>query len=158
MQYARGWLISLAVQATFRLSLPGCILGFTHPHQIVIREARAVGNSARQFAECDRVPPMDMLRQVKTECFKIFDVEFHGLTMAIGGKHDIFRLDVAVHDTVFVRRHQGLRALHRDPEKLLQARRLLEALAQVLSFDKLHDQKISPCFSIRHKSPRHGHR
>ena len=46
-----------------------------------------------------------------------------------------------MHDTVFVRRHQGLRALHRDPEKLLQARRLLEALAQVLSFDKLHDQK-----------------
>jgi hypothetical protein len=48
---------------------------------------------------------------------------------------------VAVHDAVLVRRHQGLRALHRDPEKLLQARGLLETLAQVLSFDKLHDQK-----------------
>ena len=40
-----------------------------------------------------------------------------------------------------VRRHQGLRALHRNPEKLFQAHRFLDALTQVLPFNKLHDQK-----------------
>ena len=64
------------------------------------------------------------------------------LYLSIRSKHDIFRLDVAVHDTVFVCRHQGLRALHRDPQKLLQVhRRLLYALAQVLPINKLHHQK-----------------
>ena len=67
--------------------------------------------------------------------------EVQNLYLALRSQHDIFRLDVAVHDTVSVRRHQGLRALHRNPEKLFQAHRLLDALTQVLSFNKLHDQK-----------------
>jgi len=55
------------------------------------------------------------------------------------GEHDVLRLDVAVHDTFFVRRLQPFSALRGNVEELLRADWLRQALAQGGAFDVLHD-------------------
>ena len=67
--------------------------------------------------------------------------EVQYLDLAGGGQHDVFRLDVTVHNAVTVRRDQRLRALHCDLEEFIQRKRLAQTLAQVLAFDVLQNQK-----------------
>src|SRR5579864_3534116 len=72
------------------------------------------------------------------------EAEVEHFDLAGGGKHDVFRLDIAVNDAVFVSGDEGLGALHGNFEELLEGERLAEALAQGLTLDIFHDQKNVP--------------
>ena len=63
------------------------------------------------------------------------------LTWPAAGQHDVFRLDVTVHDAVSVRRDQRFGALHRDGEEFVQRQRLAQTLAQILAFDIFQNQE-----------------
>ena len=63
------------------------------------------------------------------------------LDLAGAGQHDVFRLDITVHDAVAVRRHERFRALHGNGKELIQRKRLAQPLPQVLAFDVFQDQE-----------------
>src|SRR5205823_4879455 len=57
------------------------------------------------------------------------------------GEHDVFRLDVAVHDATLVRGNQGFGALYSDNEELFQRNGTAQTIAQGLAFHVLQYQK-----------------
>ncbi len=67
--------------------------------------------------------------------------EIENLDLAGRGEHHVFRLDVAVNNSALVSGDERLSALNCDGQKLLQAHRLGEALAQRVAFDVFHDHK-----------------
>ena len=64
--------------------------------------------------------------------------DFHLLR---GGQHNIFRLEIAVHNAAGMSHHQSIGALPGNVEKLLQREWAMKAFAQSLPVHVLHDQK-----------------
>ena len=69
------------------------------------------------------------------------DTEVQNFDLSFVGKHDIFRLDVAVNNALLVGGYQSFGALDGDGEEFVQGQRLAQALTQVLAFHILQNQE-----------------
>ncbi len=67
--------------------------------------------------------------------------EIQYLDLTGRGQHDVFRLDVAMYDAVFVGGDERFCALRGNLEELLQGHGPPHALSQSLALDVLHDQE-----------------
>ena len=90
------------------------------------------------------MPSVDITLSAVGGVEKLGQAEVKDFHVAVRPQHDVFRLDVAVHDPTRVRSRQCARDLTRDHEGFIDRQRAaLEPLPQRLAIDELADDEGS---------------